>query len=161
MKHLFVVVICFALVLNLYYANKKQKQQLMNYYRELEKRQLYYSVMVAWVDCLQHNISIGDYLKKKGIQTIGIYGMQAIGERVFCDLMQNGINPVCIIDKSDDIYGEIPIYRPEEQLPELDMIIVTAEYYYAEIKETLLVNDNCEIVALSTIISNASHKAIV
>ena len=38
---------------------------------------------------------------------------------------------------ADGINMEIDVFTPEEELPDVDLIIVTAIYFYAEIERTL------------------------
>lgn len=116
--------------------------------KEIKKARLYYRISIVWLDMAQHMLSIGQYLLKSGYKRIGIYGMKELGERLYSDLRMAGITPVCFIDQSDDIYGEIPIYKASDELPQMDLIIVTSVYYYDEIKIDLRKNirDNSTII---------------
>lgn len=82
--------------------------------------------------------SIAEYLKNKGFNKIAIYGMGYVGERLFDELKDSDVKVEYAIDKNaDGINMEIDVFTPEEELPDVDLIIVTAIYFYAEIERTL------------------------
>ncbi|MBE5936763.1 MAG: hypothetical protein E7265_01895 [Lachnospiraceae bacterium] len=52
-----------------------------------------------WLKLSVNNVTIGDYLLKKGIFTVSIYGCGDAGEALYEDLIKSGIEIECIIDK--------------------------------------------------------------
>ena len=91
-----------------------------------------------WLVTKQEKKSIAEYLKNKGFNKIAIYGMGYVGERLFDELKDSDVKVEYAIDKNaDGINMEIDVFTPEEELPDVDLIIVTAIYFYAEIERTL------------------------
>ena len=129
------------------------------YVTEIRKTRYYLRIMAAWVDMLQHKTNLTDYLRDNGYEKIAIYGMRDLGERLYHELKLGGIEPVCVIDRGDVPYGELPIYKPQDELPELDLIIVTAEYYLEDIRKDLS-KHNVEVVGISAVIGNAFGRNI-
>lgn len=61
--------------------------------------------------------------------------MSFIGQRLYEELKDTGVEVVYGIDKnSDKIYADIDIVTPEDDLEEVDAIIVTAFYFFDEIE---------------------------
>ena len=48
------------------------------------------------------------------------------------------IEVVCIIDKNpQQVLGDFRVISPKENIPKVDAVIVTADYYFAEIKKQM------------------------
>jgi len=79
----------------------------------------------------------GHIFIKEGIDSIAIYGMGDMGRNLLSCLIRENVKVKYAIDMyvARDRAG-ITIYRPEEELPEVDAIIITA-YDRGEIKDSL------------------------
>ena len=89
-----------------------------------------------------------EYFHKNDIQSIAIYGYKELGERLYDELKGSDIEIKYIIDKNIDyIRAEIDVYSPDESLPQVDAIVVTATYYYDEIEDEL--NDMGDFLIIS------------
>lgn len=88
-----------------------------------------------WLKMKQEGKEIVEYLHKNRIKTIAIYGMSYVGQRLYDELKGTDIEIAYAIDKNaDNIYAEIDILSPDEELPPTDAVIVTSVFYYDEIK---------------------------
>lgn len=106
-----------------------------------------------WMRTKQEGKSIIDYLHKNDIKTVAIYGMSYVGERLYDELKDSDIEIKYAIDKNaDGIYAEVDVLSPEEDLPEVDLIIVTAVYFYNEIEDMLSKVTDCHISSLEDIL---------
>ena len=47
------------------------------------------------------------------------------------------------------------VISPKQKIPEVDAIIVTADFYYQEIKKELKLKVNCPVYSLSGVIGNS------
>lgn len=70
---------------------------------------------------------INEYFSKNNIEKVSIYGVGPIGKLLINQLLQEGIE----IDYTVDIYAarvleNIPMFRPYEDLPQTDILIITA-----------------------------------
>lgn len=106
-----------------------------------------------WLQRKQKGESFTDYFEKRGYKRIAIYGMHYLGESLLSELEGSSIEVVCAIDQHAEIrYAEIPIYKPEEEIPEVDAMVVTAFFFFEEIEEMLADKVNCPIVSIEDII---------
>ncbi len=100
----------------------------------------------------QMDKSIVDYMEKKEYRKVAIYGMSHIAQRVMDDLEDSSIEVVYGIDRrADRLTYNIPIYNPEDELPEVDVIIVTA-YDYEEIYDMLSKKTDYDIISFADMI---------
>ncbi len=112
-----------------------------------------------WVKLQQNKKSIGANIKSKGYKRVAIYGMHYIGERLYTELMENGIEVLYGIDKSDWCLDfELKMYRPGEQLPDVDAVIVTPIYWFDSIRENLKNKLSCPIISLKDITDELLEK---
>lgn len=133
--------------------NKKEKKQIQI---QLEKIYWYYYLLNMWLEMKQNGKSVVMYLQKKGIKRIAIYGMKELGERFYGEVKDTEIEVVCIIDKTPElIVGDFLVISPKQEIPRVDAIIVTADYYYQEIERQLRLKVNCPIYSLNGILGNS------
>lgn len=131
---------------------KKREQRMRNNARKLD---CYYRLLNQWLFLKQRNISLADTIKKLGYQKVAIYGMNAIGQRLYDELAESDVEIACVIDKNKDaILGEYNILDLNDEFPEVDAVIVTACAYFAEIKKSLDGKVACPILSLEYIMFN-------
>ena len=53
----------------------------------------------------------------------------------------------------DNLYENIDIYKPEDILPQVDVIVITPIFAYAEIERNLIERIDYKIVSLSDVIA--------
>ena len=112
-----------------------------------------YMLMVQWIETIQNGQRIAEWLKKNKYVTVAIYGMYVIWERLYIELIDHGIQVVCGIDKSSrDYLDGIKMYKPSDNLPEADVVIVTAISDYESIKKQLQEKINSPILSLQDIL---------
>lgn len=70
--------------------------------------------------------SFKPFMVKNNYKSVAVYGMGRVGE-VVCDyLIQDGIKLAYGIDIGPDyVFYDLPIYSPEDDLPSVDVVIVT------------------------------------
>lgn len=106
-----------------------------------------------WLAAKQDGKSIVDYLKSEGIKTVAIYGMSFIGKRLYEELRDTDIEVRYGIDRNqDNIYVDIDVVTPEDDLEEVDAIIVTAFYFFDEIEDSLMDKTNSRILSMEDIV---------
>ena len=103
---------------------------------ETQKFKLFYHVMTRWM--LNGGNCIADKLAKKNVNTYVIYGYAELGKILRKQLEPEGFELLYVFDqKTMASTDDIKIYKPQAGLPDADIIIVTAVYYYEEIKREL------------------------
>lgn len=85
---------------------------------------------------------------------IGVYGVGILGRHLLRELNKNEeVQVEFIVDKQKDkLQLDIPVYSPDEDLPQSDVIIVTAFYYFEEIAKEMSAKAN--LISLKEIIDN-------
>lgn len=132
---------------------KKHDEQLKYERLRGDKLQEFYELLLLWLELRQRNSSLKKYFDNKEYRNVAIYGMKEIGEALYRELNSIGIEIKYLIDKdANSIYSDKDVYMPNDNLPDVDLIIVTALHYYDEITSELSVKVNCPIVNLTDVI---------
>ena len=86
-------------------------------------------------------------------RSVAIYGMKELGERLYDELENSGIEVCYIIDKNaDSIYADVDVITPDDDLKPVDVIVVTAIYYFDEIEEMLSEKVDYPVISLEDIL---------
>lgn len=123
---------------------------------ELAKWKEFYWLFNKWLLLKQQEQSLESYFESKGYRTIAIYGLKELGLRLIDELKGSSVSVAYAIDKNaKSMKRGITMYTPQEDLPEVDAIIVTAIHYFEEIKEDLNMVCPYPIISLKEIIESA------
>ncbi len=106
-----------------------------------------------WMKIKQEGKTLIKYFHENKINSIAIYGMSYIGERLYDELKDSDVEVKYIIDRNaDGIHAETDVFTPDQELPEVAAIVVTPVYYYDEIKEMLSNKVYCPLLSLEDIL---------
>lgn len=123
--------------------------------RMSEKHLSLYLMMNRWVKVKQENKSIAEYLAKQGYKEIAIYGMNYVGETLWNELADSDIRVQYGIDKNaDTISLDVDVLHPDDELPQVDAVIVTAITFYDEIEDHLAEKIDCPVLSLEDILQD-------
>lgn len=105
-------------------------------------------------NCLkQEGKSVADYLLENEYKHIAIYGMHHMGKCLLNELQGSEICVDYAIDKRPENAEElIKVYLPDEDLPVVDAVIVTAFFYFDEIEDHLNNQLDCPIISIEDIL---------
>ena len=118
-----------------------------------EKVGAYYALLNKWLMLRQQGRTLENYFISKDIHTIAIYGYKELGQRLYYELKDSNVQVKYIIDKNADMFNtEIDIYEPDEELPLVDAIVVTATYYFDEIEDELSDKVDYPIISLQDVL---------
>ena len=121
-----------------------------------DKIGIYYHILNKWLEMKQKGESLDTFFEKRKIKRIAIYGMKELGKRLWDEVKGIGIEVVCVIDKNPDgIVGDFVVISPEGKIPDVDAIIVTAEYYFSEILNQLKEKVNCPVYSLLEVLGSS------
>lgn len=112
-------------------------------------------MMNQWVMMKQQNKSIAGYLERYGYNEIAVYGMNYAGQTLVNELKDSNIKIKYGIDNNSSRLRtdmDIEIVTPNEKLPEVDVVIVTAITFFEEIENQLSKKMNCPILSLEDIL---------
>lgn len=120
---------------------------------KVDKFKSYYSMLNQWLVIKQEGKSIEQYFIDNNYKTIAIYGMGEMGNRLFDDLKGSNIEVKYAIDKqAAGTYAEVEVLEPEENLPEVDVVVITAIFACEEIEEELGELVDYPIISLEDVI---------
>lgn len=112
---------------------------------KLQKQILFYWILTKWMDYKIKGQNIAEILKRYGYMKIVVYGYAELGQLLCKELLQGGMRVEYVLDKTVETTGnsELPVYKPSDAgganqaLLQIDVVIVTAVYYFEEIKQEL------------------------
>lgn len=113
-------------------------QKLSEVIKGYEGNRFYYNLCLKWLRTEDLTENINRFFKDNKYNTAAIYGMGDIGKILYAQLKLCDIIITFLCDKKrivlEDIEPEINIYLPEEDWPDVDLLIVTPVAYYDTIK---------------------------
>lgn len=124
------------------------------------KLHMLYVAFDQWMRIRQEGKTLVEYFEKNEYKTVAIYGMKELGERLYAELEGSDIKVKYIIDKNADrICADVDVITPDEKLESVDVIVVTAIYYFDEIEEMLSEEVDYPIISLKNILKDILHEA--
>ncbi len=117
-----------------------------------EKHAALFRLMNNWTRNYQNKKNISEYLKNNGISTVAIYGLGDVGETLYNELNATDVQILYGIDQSVDYFCNIPIYKKNDLIPEVDLIIVTAITAYKDIEVELSKKIRCKIISIEELV---------
>ncbi len=124
-----------------------------NVRQQKDKFEHYLGVLDHWMLFLENNMSIEGYLLKAGYLNVGLYGYGILGRHLYKQLSNTRINVKFIIDQQKDkLHTEVPVFLPSGNIPEVDVVIVSATFFYDEIYQALKGKGVRKIISLETIL---------
>lgn len=122
---------------------------------KLQKHIKFYQVLTNWMDKRNKGKYIYDFLAKKNIHSVAIYGFAELGKLVVDELVSSDDINVCyIMDKRVINNEKIRVIKPSENNPVVDAVIVTAINSYDIIRDELLSLGYKNIYSLGLIIDD-------
>lgn len=121
---------------------------------KLQKQIQFYQLFVRWMRAKQKGKNIADVLISYGYKRVIIYGYAELGQLLFEELLGSNILVECVFDKNYMKYenNEVEICSPDSDVRNVDLVIVTAIYYYQDIKEELEVKGYKRVNSLGEIV---------
>lgn len=114
-------------------------------------------LMNEWMKTKQEGRHIKEYFVKNEYKSVAIYGLSYVGERLLDELREGEIEVKYAIDKNaDSIYSDLDVYLPEDDFPDVEVIVVTAISFFDEIYNNLVDKMDCPIVSLQDILYEIS-----
>lgn len=118
-----------------------------------QKHLLIMQTFNQWIINKQEGKNLARFFKENGYETIAVYGMSYLGERLLDELKDTGIVVRYGIDKNaQNIYADVEIKSLDDELPEVDAIVVTAVYFFDEIEEELSKRVEYPIISLEDVV---------
>lgn len=121
---------------------------------ENRKNRYLFELMIKWINKKTSGFKLVDYLKSRGICSVGIYGMGLVGEAVYNELKGETVIEFCTDRFLDYDIPEFIRYKDNIELPHVEAVIVTAPNDFDKIKNELRLRflDEIPIVNIADIL---------
>ena len=127
--------------------------------RLLERFQRIAGIYDVWLNLKNQEISLAEYMNRQGYKRIAIYGVTNLGKRLYQDLSKEHVEVSCFIDiNASYLDGPVPIYLPEEELPEMDVVIISLVQDEKQIRKMLREKMTTEIRTIAELIEEVSTE---
>ena len=131
----------------------KSSEKLQKEKANGKKLYAFYRAFDQWLRIRQEGKTLAEYFQKNGYKTVAVYGMKELGERLCDELKSTDITVRYAIDKNaDQLYADVDIVTPDEELAPVDVIVVTAITFFDEIEEMMSEKVDCPIISLEDIL---------
>lgn len=131
---------------------QKEQESQWNWMR-MARTKANYDVLKQWFLLKKKNKTVLSYFEKNGYARIAVYGLSDLGKYLVEELAESSVKVVYGIDRrAKKMTAEFPIFTIEDMFPEVDVIIVTAVYFFDEIDIQLRNKLNCPIVSLEDVL---------
>lgn len=126
----------------------------------LSKFQKMFFVYNTWMELQEQGIYLEDYLEQQGVQSVAIYGFSYIGKRLSHRLGSGKIAVKYFIDMNAEYLQEesIQIYKPDAQLPSVDMIIISLVEWTDSIRSTLTALSEAKLCTVAELFENMRNE---
>ncbi len=116
------------------------------------KMSQYYHILNRWLDLRQGNKTLYSFFHDRGYQKVAIYGMKELGQRLYYELKDTNLTLYLIDKAADKIWFEEDIISPKDRIPDSDVLIITASYYFDDIKKELRKKVKCPILSIQDVV---------
>lgn len=119
----------------------------------LEKNTNYFVLLDFWMQAMEQNKTVSSFFKRRGYQTIAIYGMAALGKHLQFQL-QNDVDILYTIDRAVITYQGQQYSMKEniKTIPRPDVMVITPLLEYESIKKSILELVDVDIISLEEVI---------
>lgn len=134
--------------------NGKENGSLIEMWKEkCDRYEGYWKVLHKWMQLKEENKRLCDYLLAKEYRNIGIYGMGMMARHLQKELADTDVKIVFGIDKkAKSLKSDILLYTPEDNFPEVDVVVVTVAYEYYSIADYLKGKGIKKVLSLEEIV---------
>ncbi len=130
-----------------------EEKRMDTWEKKLQKMEAYYRLLLQWLSLQQEGKNLAEYLRFNGYHNIAIYGMNEAGERLIEELEDTEIEIKYVVDRNaDNIVTNLPKFKPDDDLPEVDVMVVTAIIAFQDIQETMEKKVAFPIVSLEDLV---------
>lgn len=132
---------------------KKQIKERLELEELSEKHKALFLMMNQWIKVKQEGKNLYAYFIENGYNRIAVYGLSFAGETLLNDLRGTPVQVAYGIDNNaEGIYLDLDIVTLDASLDEVDAVVVTAVYYFEEIRDVLSKKIHCRIISLEDIL---------
>ncbi len=122
--------------------------------KKWQKSVLFYWILTKWMDWKIRGKCVADALLKQNFRQIAVYGYAELGQLLCRELADTKAEVSYVLDKrvKDTGITGLSVYIPQNGLSHVDAVVVTAVYYFDEIKEELSQMGYRNIISFRTLL---------
>lgn len=129
-----------------------RKEDLEAERKRLKKFEDYFSILNNWLKLRNRGGEVQDYFLNNSFRCIGIYGMGELGKRLYEELKKGDVEIVFAMDRGGyNLPNGLKIINEREEIPAVDVIVVTPTFDYSNIENSLKQRTHNKIVSISEI----------
>lgn len=114
-----------------------------------------FKTCLLWKEKCIEGKNISNYFIQNNYCSVAIYGMGPMGESLCLELVHDGICVNCAIDRAQyRKFAGIQVYNNVDDIPSVDIVVVTTIASYQEIKRDIADKVKCRVVSLYDIIAD-------
>lgn len=128
-------------------------RNLRNILAQKDKFEHYLNLLDHWMDLREKGVRLDAWLLARGYRKIGIYGYGTMGRHFLKELENSEVSVCYIADQKKNLsHTALPVYHPDDVLPETDAVIVAATFYFDEICQKLKERGVKRVISLEQMI---------
>ncbi len=150
----FAILYNFCLLGGMYFILKKWDRIIQSQIKNKNKFQDNFLLYDHWLMLKNEGKSLSTYFEELEYKRIGIYGVGEIANRLYEELKDSEITVVCGIDQDVCNVKTVieNIYCLQEELPEVDVIVVTPFNSFNSIENILKEKISCPIISIEEVV---------
>ena len=125
----------------------------------LAKFRKMFMVLNQMMEYRESGYPVGKYLKTSGVDKVAIYGAGYVGKRLVGELREHSVDVAYFIDRNADYLEEtIPVYKPEDPVGQVNMVIISLVGECEALKRDVLERYGCRVNTICEILGNMREK---
>lgn len=106
----------------------------------------------AWMNKTRKKKTLDFFFHTNNYRTAAIYGLGRVGRQLYKELLRSDIQVLYGIDRKVKCYDGLRCYEPDEDLPEVDLIIIAVPDEAQDIAEELRKNVSCPVWSINDLL---------
>ena len=150
---LMIIAVCCGIIMGFWNSFRLASNIINKKEKEKDKFENYSEMYDQWLSLKEKGIHLEEFFLKHNYNKVAIYGIARVGVHLIKELENSDIQIAYAIDERANLDSpNIQVYSMKDELPEVDVIVITPPFAYEDIYRELLKKIKCEIVALDDII---------
>lgn len=110
-------------------------------------------MLERWISNIQEGKRIADYFQRNHYQTIAIYGLGCVANRLCEELKNTEIQIQYIIDQNAHLLlSDQKVIHPDDNFEDVDVVVVTPAGIYETVKEQIEDKIACPIISVEEVL---------
>ncbi len=113
----------------------------------------YYDLFTRWIALDQEGRRLKDFFEENHYKSVAVYGMKEAGELLYHAIKDCGLDAVYAVDRAPERLNlDLDIRKTVDEIPDVDVIVVTPIHYFASIQSELSNLTTAAIISIEDVI---------